>query len=51
MLMNDEINIKLSQIYLETARSFIYGNVRSRPLEEIVNDDEFQHYQTTFIFG
>jgi hypothetical protein len=49
--MSDEIKIKLSQIYLEIARSFIYSSVRSRKFEDILNDEEFKHDQSTFIFG
>ena len=49
--MSDEVKIKLSQIYLEIARSFIYSSVRSRSFDDLLKDEEFKHDQSTFIFG
>lgn len=49
--MSDEVKIKLSQIYLEIARSFTYSSVRSRPFDDLLKDEEFKHDQSTFIFG
>lgn len=51
ILMREIIKIKLSQIYLETARSYLYSSIRSRPIEELINDNEFQHDKSTFILG
>ncbi len=51
MLMSDEIKIKLSHIYLEIARSHLYCSVRSRSIEELINDEEFLHDKSTFILG
>lgn len=51
MLMSTEIKIRLSQIYLETARSYLYCSIRSRPIEELINDEEFHHDKSTFILG
>lgn len=49
--MSDEIKIKLSQIYLEMARGFLYSNVRSKPLDELIDDNKFADDNSTFIFG
>ena len=51
ILTSDEIKIKLSQIYLEITRRFIYSSVRSRSLDDLVKDEEFKHDQSTFVFG
>jgi len=49
--MSNEIKIKLSQIYLEMARGFLYSNVRSKPFDELIKDDEFTDDNSTFTFG
>lgn len=33
------------------ARSYLYCSVRSKPIEELMNDDEFDHNNSTFILG
>lgn len=49
--MSDEIKIKLSQIYLELARGFLFSNVRSKPLDELIQNEEFKDDNSTFLFG
>jgi hypothetical protein len=49
--MSNTINIKLSQIYLELARGFLYSNVRSRPIDELMEDKSFTDNNSTFILG
>jgi hypothetical protein len=49
--MSDEVKIKLTQIYLEIARSFLYSNVRSKPMDKLIQDEDFADDNSTFIFG